>query len=123
MTELRRRKPSRHKSAASRNGYSKGYGTTQNTKETFLICGFTVQQFLINGLGIIVCLYIGYKHATYMGVIHENHMWFSNIKVNLTIVNNQVKTQETPRLIHGSMTTVGQSFLSIIDVLRLSKTH
>ncbi|XP_021374875.1 probable C-mannosyltransferase DPY19L3 [Mizuhopecten yessoensis] len=80
MTELRRRRPPRHKTGGSRNGYTKGLGSSQSGKDSFVVMGIPLQQLIINGLGILVCLYIGYKHALYMRTIHENHMWFTNIK-------------------------------------------
>lgn len=34
-------------------------------------------------VGIVAMLACGYMHANYMATIHENWMWFSNIKVSL----------------------------------------
>lgn len=81
MTDVRRRKGGRHKSSASqRNGFTKGASAQ---KEVFTILGYSVQQFALNVCGILLCLYIGFKHAWYMRQIHENNMWFSNIKVGV----------------------------------------
>lgn len=82
MTELRRRRPPRHKAGGSRNGYAKGPNSTQAGRDNFSVLGIPLQQLIINGFGILVCVYIGYKHALYMRTIHENHMWFTNIKVS-----------------------------------------
>lgn len=84
MTEVRRRKGGRHKtSTTQRNGFTKG-GSSQ--REVFTILGFTVQQFGLNACGVLLCLYIGFKHAWYMRQIHENNMWFSNIKVGGSMI-------------------------------------
>ena len=81
MTELRRRKNSRYKNTGIRNGYSKTAGAGGGAKETWSLFGMSSQQLLVNAAGLLTCLYLGYKHAWYMSLIHENNMWFSNIKV------------------------------------------
>lgn len=79
MTELRRRKGGRHKASShQRNGFAKGAGAQ---KENVTIFGCSVQQFFLNVSGIILCLYVGFKHSWYMRQIHESNMWFSHIKV------------------------------------------
>ena len=35
-------------------------------------------------LGVSVCMAVGYKHSSYMYQLHENQLWFSNIKVSYT---------------------------------------
>lgn len=77
MTEVRRRKPYRNKSGGSRNGYLKSRGGG----EVITLLGMSPQQFLTNTLGLFVCLFVGYKHASYMALIHDNNTWFSSIKV------------------------------------------
>ncbi|XP_053396813.1 probable C-mannosyltransferase DPY19L3 isoform X1 [Mercenaria mercenaria] len=78
MTEVRRRKGGRHKSSPhQRNGFTKG---SSGQKENVTIFGWSIQQFLLNLSGIVLCLYIGFKHSWYMRQIHENNMWFSHIK-------------------------------------------
>ncbi|WAR08955.1 D19L3-like protein [Mya arenaria] len=78
MTDIRRRKGGRHKpSSHQRNGFAKGAATQ---KEAFTIFGWSVQQFLLNCLGVLLCLYIGFKHSWYMRQINENNLWFSNLK-------------------------------------------
>ena len=80
MTELRRRKGGRHKGGYhQRNGYTKGGG---QSPEGITIFGWGIQQFLFNMCGVMLCLFSGYKHAVYMNLIHENNLWFSNIKVS-----------------------------------------
>ena len=37
------------------------------------------------GVGIIAMVTMGYIHARYMTQIHENWMWFSNIKVGVHV--------------------------------------
>lgn len=85
MTEFRRRKVARHKGGNSRNGITKGVGGMQSGKDGIVILGMSLQQLIVNGFGILTCLYMGYKHAWFMSLINENHMWFSNIKVRIVI--------------------------------------
>ncbi|KAL5009746.1 hypothetical protein ScPMuIL_012051, partial [Solemya velum] len=77
---IRRRKANKHKGAGHRNGFTKGIGNLQSNKEGFNIYGFTLQQLILNSMGLFACLYLGYKHAWYTSLVHENHLWFSNIK-------------------------------------------
>lgn len=78
MTEVRRRRPYRNKSGGGKNGYLKSRGG-QGEAVTYL--GMSPQQLLANGAGLLVCLWVGYKHASYMALIHDNNTWFSSIKV------------------------------------------
>lgn len=78
MTEIRRRRPYRNKSGGGKNGYLKSRGG-QGEAVTYL--GMSPQQLLTNGAGLLVCLWVGYKHASYMALIHDNNTWFSSIKV------------------------------------------
>uniref|UniRef100_K1PWP7 Dpy-19-like protein 3 n=1 Tax=Magallana gigas TaxID=29159 RepID=K1PWP7_MAGGI len=77
MTEIRRRRPYRNKSGGGKNGYLKSRGG-QGEAVTYL--GMSPQQLLTNGAGLLVCLWVGYKHASYMALIHDNNTWFSSIK-------------------------------------------
>lgn len=79
MTELRRRKVTRGKGNI-RNGLHKNMNGPYEGLPA-LLQGVSLQQFLVNGFGVFMCLYLGFKHASYMKLIHENQTWFSNIKV------------------------------------------
>lgn len=79
MTELRRRKVTRGKGTV-RNGVHKSVNGPYDGLPA-LLQGVSVQQLLVNGFGVFMCLYLGIKHASYMNLIHENQTWFSNIKV------------------------------------------
>lgn len=81
MTELRRRKASRGKHSNVRNGLHKGVGNNHGGKEAWSLWGMSPNQLFVNGVALLICLYLGYKHAWYMSLLHENNMWFSNIKV------------------------------------------
>lgn len=78
MTELRRRKVARGKGSV-RNGMHKSVNGS-NEGLPALLYGVSIQQLLLNGFGVFMCLYLGYKHASYMKLIHETQTWFSNIK-------------------------------------------
>ena len=80
MAEFRRRKAGRHKSGYhQKNGFPKGGG---HASEGITIFGWGIQQFLFSLCGILFCVFCGYKHTMYVNLIHENNLWFSNIKVS-----------------------------------------
>ncbi|XP_071134170.1 protein C-mannosyl-transferase DPY19L3-like isoform X1 [Mytilus edulis] len=78
MTELRRRKVARGKGSV-RNGLHKNINGAHEGLPA-LLQGVSLQQLFLNGFGVFMCLYLGYKHASYMKIIHETQTWFSNIK-------------------------------------------
>ena len=39
-------------------------------------------------LGVTVMVILSFKHASFMATLHENDMWFTNIKVGLEWVNS-----------------------------------
>jgi len=40
-------------------------------------------NFFMIFIGLAVAVYMGYRHALYCKILHENDMWFSNIKVGI----------------------------------------
>lgn len=83
MTEVRRRRPYRNKSGGARNGYLKTRG---GQGEGLAFLGMPPQYLLTNVVGLLVCLFVGYKHASYMALIHDNNTWFSSIKVMVSLM-------------------------------------
>ena len=39
-------------------------------------------------VGVVVMMVCAYKWSTYLATLHENHFWFSNIKVLMNIPIN-----------------------------------
>ena len=78
MSEIRRRKTSSSKKekTQTRNGQASQTETEDDSREGLL----TVLSVVVGILGMVA---MGYIHAKYMATIHENWMWFSNIKVRL----------------------------------------
>lgn len=63
----------------------------EDTSETW-----TSSSWLHLGICLIAMVYCGYKHAELMYTIHENNMWFSNIKVT-SYYNRDVQLQKMAR--------------------------
>ncbi|KAL4232819.1 hypothetical protein ACF0H5_007505 [Mactra antiquata] len=79
MTELRSRKSSSHRkkeSSVQKSSTKATEGNSSNEDEG-LVTLMTVINLL---LGFICMVTIGYGHSKYMSTLHENWMWFSNIK-------------------------------------------
>lgn len=53
-----------------------GSSRNEDTSDTW-----TSSSWIHLGICLIAMVYCGYKHAELMYTIHENNMWFSNIKV------------------------------------------
>ena len=80
MSEIRKRKTSASKKekTQARNGHTSQTQKNDDSREGIL-------TVLSVAAGIISMVAMGYIHAKYMATIHENWMWFSNIKVILNI--------------------------------------
>ena len=74
MSEIRRRKApsSKKEKTQTRNGH---VSQTKDDSREGILTNLSV------AVGIIGMVAMGYIHANYMVTIHENWMWFSNIKV------------------------------------------
>lgn len=66
-------------------------GSTKNEEDTSET--WTSSSWLHLGICLIGMVYCGYKHAELMYTIHENNMWFSNIKVT-SYYNMDVQLQK-----------------------------
>ena len=42
-----------------------------------------IKMYISIAVGISIAIYIGAHYGSYIKLLHENHMWFSNIKVNI----------------------------------------
>lgn len=69
-------------------------GSSKNEEDTSGT--WTSSSWLHLGICLIAMVYCGYKHAELMYTIHENNMWFSNIKVT-SYYNRDVQLQKLAR--------------------------
>ena len=58
--------------------FQKGERTVEESRDDIV----TVINIII---GLAAMIALGYTHAVYMSTIHENWMWFSNIKVTRNV--------------------------------------
>ncbi|XP_065057638.1 protein C-mannosyl-transferase DPY19L3-like [Rhopilema esculentum] len=78
MTELRRRKLGKEKHTQSKNHpHTLHLKQVAEDRDRILWTGLSWVNLVV---GILIAFYIGYKYAKYVGDLHENDMWFSNIK-------------------------------------------
>ena len=87
MSEVRPRKPKSQKrdtAAKKKDGSAKPASAKPDSADTDL-GGFLVVLSVI--VGIVAMVTVGYIHANYMATLHENWMWFTNIKVRLSRQN------------------------------------
>ena len=85
MSELRKRKaaPTKDKTKQFQaNGSSKINSSriTPSPKET--VCWYNVANIF---LGTIIAVIVGVKYALYVRELHENNLWFSNIRVRVKL--------------------------------------
>lgn len=73
MSEIRRRKTPSSKKEKTQTGNSHASQTNDDSSEGIL----SVLSVVVGIMGMVA---MGYIHAKYMATIHENWMWFSNIK-------------------------------------------
>lgn len=79
MTELRRRKLGKDKHVQSKNHpHTLHLKEVAENRDRIL---WSVLSWLNLIFGIVLAFYIGFKYAKYTRDLHENDMWFSNIKV------------------------------------------
>ena len=79
MTELRRRKLGKDKHVQSKNHpHTLHLKEVAENRDRIL---WNVLSWLNLIFGIVLAFYIGFKYAKYTRDLHENDMWFSNIKV------------------------------------------
>lgn len=81
MTEVRSRKHKAQKRDDSRKKITEPEKVPPADSES----EFSLITMVSLLLGVIVMVALGYGHAKYMATIHENWMWFSNIKVLFTL--------------------------------------
>ena len=79
MTELRRRKLGKDKRHQNKN-HPHQLHLKQVAEERDRVF-WKVLSWVNVFLGIAIALYVGFKYAKYVRDLHENDMWFSNIKV------------------------------------------
>lgn len=85
MSELRKRKatPTKDKTKQFQaNGSAKIRSSriTPSPKET--VCWYNVANIF---LGTIIAVIVGVKYALYVRELHENNLWFSNIRVRVKL--------------------------------------
>ena len=79
MTELRRRKLGKEKHHQGKNHpHTLHLKQVAEDRDRILWKVISWANFFI---GVAIAFYIGYKYAKYIRGLHENDMWFSNIKV------------------------------------------
>ena len=79
MTELRRRKLGKDKHVQSKNHpHTLHLKEVAENRDRIL---WNVLSWLNLIFGIVLAFYIGFRYAKYTRDLHENDMWFSNIKV------------------------------------------
>lgn len=84
MAEIRRRKGGKNKGGGGGyKSYAMKYtnGLKSEKHEAYFVLGMSLQDAIVMAIGIGMGLYMGYRHGLYMNQLHENNLWFSNIKV------------------------------------------
>lgn len=89
MSEVKHRKHRSNFSKTAPPGGSRSTSTTgkgtvvppDSSKNEDMSGTWTSSSWLHLGICLVGMVYCGYKHAELMYTIHENNMWFSNIKV------------------------------------------
>ena len=85
MPDLRKRRKEKQKETVHvRSSQKRGRGGDGRAGEEEVEkypAGIDAIQVCLCVIGVLVCIYLGYSHAWFMNQIHENNMWFTNIKV------------------------------------------
>ena len=86
MPDLRKRRKEKQKETVHvRSSQKRGRGGDGRAGEEEVVekypAGIDAIQVCLCVIGVVVCIYLGYSHAWFMNQIHENNMWFTNIKV------------------------------------------
>lgn len=84
-------------------------GSSKNEEDTSGT--WTSSSWLHLGICLIAMVYCGYKHAELMYTIHENNMWFSNIKVT-SYYNRDVQLQKLARGSNKVTIVLGKKLLA-----------
>ena len=107
QTAFRRQTPFRGQTPAGHSELSSRITGAQNVEDRQVLWAFL--RGVNVAVGVTVMVVLGYVHANFMATIHENDMWFSNIKVGSLYFYSQCRG--------GSMISemgVGRSLLSLV---------